>query len=167
MTVRSLKANGRFRKKPTKQRGQKMIYVGMDISSKDFMIHAVNERKKVKLKGSIAPTKASLRKLIAELGIEKKIFIFEAGNQMKWIADFLKKENQEIHVVHPNEVKWITQSGGKKTDKVDAKKLAELGRADMLPRRVHIADGKARDEATPAPSRGVAVASRARRVRVA
>jgi transposase len=42
-------------------------------------------------------------------------------------------------------VKWITQSGGKKTDKVDAKKLAELGRADMLPRRVHIADGKARD----------------------
>ena len=122
-----------------------MIYVGMDISSKDFMIYAIDERKKVKLKGSISPTKASLRKLIMELGIEGKIFVFEAGNQMKWIADFFKKENQDIHVVHPNEVKWITQSGGKKTDKVDAKKLAELARADMLPRRVHLADGKARD----------------------
>lgn len=122
-----------------------MIYVGMDISSKDFMIYAVNERKKVSFKGSIAPSKQALRKLIDDLGIEKKIFVFEAGNQMKWIADFFKKENQEIHVVHPNEVKWITQSSGKKTDKVDAKKLAELARADMLPRRVVLADGKARD----------------------
>lgn len=122
-----------------------MIYVGMDISSKDFMIYAVNERKKVKFKGSISPTRQSLRELIAELGHEKKVFIFESGNQMKWIADFFKSMAEEIHVVHPNEVKWITQSGGKKTDKVDAKKLAELGRADMLPRRVHIAEGAARD----------------------
>jgi transposase len=122
-----------------------MIYVGMDISSKDFMIYAVDERKKVKFKGSINPTKAALRQLIDELGLAKKLFVFEAGNQMKWIADFFKKENQDIHVVHPNEVKWITQSSGKKTDKVDARKLAELGRADMLPRRVHVAEGKARD----------------------
>lgn len=122
-----------------------MIYVGMDISSKDFMIYAVDERKKVKFKGSISPTKSSLRQFIDELGLGKKLFVFEAGNQMKWIADFFKKENQDIHVVHPNEVKWITQSSGKKTDKVDAKKLAELARADMLPRRVHIAEGKARD----------------------
>lgn len=122
-----------------------MIYVGMDISSKDFMIYAVNERKKVKFKGSISPTRKSLRELIAELGIEKKIFIFESGNQMKWIADFFNSQGEEIHVVHPNEVKWITQSSGKKTDKVDAKKLAELGRADMLPRRVHVAEGSARD----------------------
>lgn len=122
-----------------------MIYVGMDISSKDFMIHAIDERKKVKFKGPISPTKRSLRELIDTLGMEKKVFVFEAGNQMKWIADFFKKELQDIHVVHPNEVKWITQSSGKKTDKVDAKKLAELARADMLPRRVHVAEGSARD----------------------
>jgi len=117
----------------------------MDISSKDFMIHAVDERKQVKFKGSISPTRQSLRDLVKALGIEKKVFIFEAGNQMKWIADFFKAQKEDIHVVHPNEVKWITQSGGKKTDKVDAKKLSELGRADMLPRRVHIAEGSARD----------------------
>jgi len=122
-----------------------MIYVGMDISSKDFMIHAINERKKVKFKGAIAPSRKALRELVSELGMEKKVFIFESGNQMKWIADFFKGQGEEIHVVHPNEVKWITQSGGKKTDKVDARKLAELGRADMLPRRVHVAEGSARD----------------------
>jgi len=117
----------------------------MDISSKDFMINAIDERKKVKFKGAIAPTRKSLRELIAVLGLEKKIFIFESGNQMKWIADFFKSQGEAIHVVHPNEVKWITQSSGKKTDKVDAKKLAELGRADMLPRAVHVAEGSARD----------------------
>lgn len=122
-----------------------MIYVGMDISSKDFMIHAIDERKKVKFKGAISPSRKALRALILELGFEKKVFIFESGNQMKWIADFFKSEGEEIHVVHPNEVKWITQSGGKKTDKVDAKKLSELGRADMLPRKVHVAEGTARD----------------------
>jgi transposase len=51
---------------------------------------------------------------------------------------------EDIHIVHPNEVKWIAESGGKKTDKVDARKLAELARADMLPCRVHVAEGDAR-----------------------
>lgn len=128
----------------TTYRGSNMIYVGMDISSKEFVIHTVNERKKVVFKGSIPPTKKAIRELIADLGIETKIFVFEAGNQMKWLASYFKKLDQEIHIVHPNEVKWIAESGGKKTDQVDAKKLAELARADMLPRRVHVADGDAR-----------------------
>lgn len=121
-----------------------MIYVGIDVSSKEFVVHAVNERKKVIFKGAIGSTKKAIRELIADLGIESKIFVFEAGNQMKWIADYFKKLGEEIHVVHPNEVKWIAESGGKKTDQVDARKLAELARADMLPRRVHIASGEAR-----------------------
>lgn len=116
----------------------------MDISSKDFVIYAIDDRKKVKLKDSIAPSRKGLKDLIEKLGKEKKLFVFEAGNQMKWIADFLKKNKQDIHVVHPNEVKWIITSNGK-TDKVDAKKLADLARADMLPRRVHVAEGKVRD----------------------
>jgi transposase len=72
--------------------------------------------------------------------------VFEAGNQMKWIADTLKKQaGVKLHVVHPNEVKWIAESGGKKTDKVDARKLAELARGDLLPRKVHLVEGPARE----------------------
>ena len=127
-----------------KPKGAKMIYVGMDISSKDFVIHAINEKKKVIFKGSVSPTKKGIRDLISELGIEHKLFVFEAGNQMKWMADYFKKLGEDIHIVHPNEVKWIAESGGKKTDQVDARKLAELARADMLPRRVHVAEGDAR-----------------------
>lgn len=127
-----------------KPKGSKMIYVGMDISGKEFVIHALNDKKKVLFKGSVSPTKKGIRDLIAAFGIESKLFVFEAGNQMKWIADYFKKLGENIYIVHPNEVKWIAESGGKKTDQVDARKLAELARADMLPRRVHIAEGKAR-----------------------
>jgi transposase len=122
-----------------------MIYIGMDIDSKNFTVHAINEAKKIVFKGAIRPTRAGLRDMISDLGKQSKLVVFEAGNQLKWIALTLKKiKGVHIHVVHPNEIKWINQSSGK-TDKIDAKKLAHLARADMLPRAVHIVEGKARE----------------------
>lgn len=121
-----------------------MIYIGMDVSSKEFMIHAIDEKKRVRFNGRIDPTRRGLRELVKGLGEERKLMVFEAGNQLKWIALTLKAiAGVEVHVVHPNEVKWISQSSGK-TDKVDAKKLAQLARGDMLPRKVHIVEGEVR-----------------------
>ena len=80
-----------------------------------------------------------------ELGPAKKLVVMEAGNQLKWIALTLKKmKDVELHVVHPNELKWISQSSGK-TDKIDARKMAELARGDLLPRKVHIVEGTVRE----------------------
>jgi len=105
----------------------------------------LDEKKRVLKREEIEPTRGALRKLCAELGSEPKVMVFEAGNQMKWIADTLKKQpGVVLHVVHPNEVKWIAESGGKKTDRVDAKKLAELARGDLLPRKVHLVEGPTR-----------------------
>jgi transposase len=121
-----------------------MIYVGMDISSKSFVVHAINDKKAVVFKGEIPPTRPGLKKLLGELGPQKKLVVFEAGNQLKWIALTLKQRRDvQLHVVHPNVVKWISQSSGK-TDKVDARKLAHLARGDLLPRKVHIVDGHIR-----------------------
>ena len=121
-----------------------MIYVGMDISSKSFMVHAIDSKNKVVFKGEIKPTRQGLRQLIKQLGRQTKLVVFEAGNQLKWIALELKQiEGVHLHVVHPNEIKWINQSSAK-TDKIDARKLARLGRGDMLPRKVHIVEGTAR-----------------------
>jgi transposase len=79
------------------------------------------------------------------VGTGSKLVAFEAGNQLKWIAETLKSmAGVEVHVVHPNEVKWITESRGK-TDRVDAKKLAELARAGILPRAVHVVEGPVRE----------------------
>jgi transposase len=121
-----------------------MIYIGMDVSSKDFFIHAIDQRQQKIFEGKIPPSRAGLRKLVKDLGTGPKLFVFEAGNQMKWIALMLmKQEGVRIHVVHPNEIKWINQSSGK-TDKVDARKMAQLARGSLLPRQVHVVEGKAR-----------------------
>lgn len=123
-----------------------MYYVGMDVSSKSFVVHAINEKKKVVYKGEVKPSQAGLWQMLLNVGKGKKQVIFEAGNQTKWIFDYLKEqEGVKVHVVHPNEVKWISESGGKKTDKVDAKKLAELARFGGLPRAVHMVEGKTRE----------------------
>ena len=121
-----------------------MIYVGMDISSKSFMVHAIDSKNKLVFKGEIKPARQVLRQLIKQLGRQTKLVVFEAGNQLKWIALELEQiKGVRLHVVHPNEIKWINQSSAK-TDKIDARKLAQLARGDMLPRKVHIVQGTAR-----------------------
>ena len=122
-----------------------MIYIGIDISSKSFMVHAINEKKKVVFSEEIKPTRGGLKEMIERLGKQTKLVVFEAGNQLKWVAlTLLKIPGVHVHVVHPNEIKWINQSSAK-TDKIDAKKLAHLARGDMLPRKVHIVEGEARE----------------------
>ena len=44
-----------------------MIYIGMDISSKSFTVHAIDASKKLVFKGDIRPTRASLREMIKDL----------------------------------------------------------------------------------------------------
>lgn len=122
-----------------------MIYVGMDLSSKDFVVHAVNHRKQIVYQGAIAPSRAGLRELMKALPCDRKVIVYEAGNQMKWVSLTLKRmEDVRPHPVHPNEVKWIVSCRGK-TDKIDARKLAELARGDLLPRPIHIVEGVARE----------------------
>lgn len=123
-----------------------MKYIGMDVSSKEFVVYGLNERKQKIFDKVVEASRDGLRRVVKELGAGPKLIVFEAGNQMKWIALTLQKmKDVTVHVVHPNEVKWITQSNGKKTDKVDARKLAELARGDLLPRRVHLVEGRVRE----------------------
>jgi len=122
-----------------------MLYVGVDVSGKSLVGYAVNERKQRVFEGEQPASRAGLRALMRQVGVGPKLVACEAGNQMKWIAETLKQiDGVQVHVVHPNEVKWITESGGK-TDRVDAKKLAELACAGMLPRAVHVVEGPIRE----------------------
>jgi transposase len=122
-----------------------MVYVGLDVSAKSIVAYAMTERKQRVFEGSGTPTRAGLRALLHQIGVGAKLVVFEAGNQLKWVAETLKKRaDVQLHVVHPNEVKWITESRGK-TDRVDAKKLAELARAGLLPRAVHVVEGRTRE----------------------
>ncbi|TYO95238.1 hypothetical protein EDC39_1202 [Geothermobacter ehrlichii] len=47
---------------------------------------------------------------------------------MKGLAEALQGcDSVDLHVVHPNELKWISKSSSK-TDKVDTRKMAEPAR---------------------------------------
>ncbi|MDF0653022.1 MAG: IS110 family transposase [Nitrospira sp.] len=122
-----------------------MVYVGLDVSGKSLVAYAVNERKQRVFEGEQPASRVGLRALVRQVGAGPKLVACEAGNQMKWIVETLKKlDAVQVHVVHPHEVKWITESRGK-TDRVDAKKLAELARAGILPRAVHVVEGRVRE----------------------
>lgn len=122
-----------------------MVYVGLDVSDKSLVAYAVNERKQRVFEGEQPASRVGLRALVRQVGAGPKLVACEGGNQMKWIVETLKKlDAVQVHVVHPNEVKWITESRGK-TDRVDAKKLAELARAGILPRAVHVVEGRVRE----------------------
>ena len=64
-------------------KGSQMIYVGMDVGSKSFVIHAVNDKRELVFKGEIRPTKTGRRKLVKDLDKETKLVVFEAGNQLE------------------------------------------------------------------------------------
>lgn len=122
-----------------------MLYVGLDLSSKQIVGYAVNERKRCVYEGTGPASRAGLRAVVQAVGAGPKLVVCEAGHQMKWVADTLKRLPEgQVHVVHPNEVKWITESRGK-TDRVEAKKLAELARAGLLPRAVRVVEGVTRE----------------------
>lgn len=122
-----------------------MVYVGLDVSGKSLVAYAVNERQQRVFEGEQPASRVGLRALVRQIGVGPKLVAFEAGNQMKWIADTLKtRDGVQLHVVHPNEVTWITESRGK-TDRVDAKKPAARARAGLLPRAVPVVEGPVRE----------------------
>ncbi len=53
------------------------------------------------------------QRMAGDLGSGAKVVILEAGNPQQWVAGFWKRpDGVRLHVVHPNEMKWIRASGG-------------------------------------------------------
>jgi hypothetical protein len=63
-----------------------MVYLGMDVSNKSFVLHVIDERRRVVWRGEVGPTPSGLKRAMRTIGAQAKVVVFEAGNQMKWIA---------------------------------------------------------------------------------
>ncbi len=119
--------------------------VGLDVSGKSLVAYAVNERKPRVFAGKQPATRAGLGAMLRQVGAGAKLVVFEAGNQMKWIAETLKQiDGMHVPVVHPNEVMGITESGGK-TDRVEMKQRAALVRGGLLPQAGPVGEGRVRE----------------------
>jgi transposase len=121
-----------------------MYYIGLDVANKNSFVYVINGRGK-KIESKEIPTdKDSYRQYFRPWSKNPVRIAVEAGGHTRWIHDIITKLGIDVYVVNPHKVKLIAESK-KKTDKVDAKVLADLLRMDGLPRRVHVAEGESRE----------------------
>ncbi len=77
----------------------------------------------------VSTNRESFTKAFAAIDGEKFRVVVEAGTHSRWVSVLLKLFGHEVLVANPRRLKLISQSNDK-SDRVDAERLARLGRAD-------------------------------------
>jgi len=108
-----------------------MTYVGLDVHKKTIAYCVKTRSGKLIEEGQIEATRTDLDAWSARLR-RPWTGAMEATLFTGWIYDFLKPKAQTLKVAHPAMLKAIAASK-KKNDRVDANKIADLLRCDLLP----------------------------------
>jgi transposase len=108
-----------------------VVYVGIDLHRRASHVAAFDEEGLELLSRRVTNDPEALRAIFAELGGEARVAL-EAAFGWEWLADLLEGEGIELHLAHPRHRKAIA-AARVKTDAVDARTLAHLLRADLLP----------------------------------
>ena len=119
-----------------------MNSVGIDLHRKRSHIAALDESGAQLLSRRIVNDPQTFLELLEGIDGESKIAL-EATYGWEWLADLLEEAGYELHLAHPLRTKAIA-SARVKTDAVDARTLAHLLRADLLP-EAYIAPRELRD----------------------
>src|SRR5215207_3633838 len=122
--------------------GPRMVYVGIDLHRKRSHVAVVEEDGSQTLSRRLVNDRGVFRELLGELGDDAKVAL-EATYGWEWLAELLEEEGCELHLAHPLRTKAIA-SARVKTDAVDARTLAHLLRADLLP-EAYVAPRELRD----------------------
>lgn len=121
-----------------------MYYCGIDIAMKTSYLYITDSQGRKKISGEISTQYMALSHRLRPYVSKGLKIAIEAGNQTAWVYDCLVRLGAEVVVVNPAKVKLIAESR-RKTDKIDAKILAELLRLDGLPEPVHMPDRPTRE----------------------
>src|SRR5215469_12964848 len=97
-------------------------YIGLDVHQATISVAVMDSRGKIIME-SILETKASaLLEFFA--GLHGSLFVtFEEGTWAAWLYDLLKPQVTEVLVCNPRKIALLKH--GNKSDKIDARKLAE------------------------------------------
>lgn len=120
---------------------QQVHYIGLDVHKKTIAFCEKTQDGKVIAEGTIDANRSAL-----ELWASKRcawVGGMEATLFTGWIYDFLKPFATELKVGHPLMLRSIC-AGKKKSDKIDARKLADLLRCDLFP-EAYMAPAAVRD----------------------
>jgi transposase len=105
--------------------------VGIDLHRKRSHVAVIGDDGTQLFSRRITNDPATFLELLSEIDGESKIAL-EATYGWEWLADLLEEAGYELHLSHPLRTKAIA-AARVKTDAVDARTLAELLRADLLP----------------------------------
>jgi len=107
-------------------------YVGVDVHKDSFQVAALNDKGALVREARIPSVREDVRAFFRILGRAK--VAMEAMGLHERIYDPLESMDFEVVLAHPSQVQDIAEAKVK-TDKVDARTLAHLLRADLLPER--------------------------------
>jgi transposase len=119
-----------------------MNSVGIDLHRKRSHVAVIDADGTQVLSRRIVNDPAVFLELLEGIDGESRIAL-EATYGWEWLADLLEGAGYELHLAHPLRTKAIA-SARVKTDAVDARTLAHLLRADLLP-EAYVAPRELRD----------------------
>jgi transposase len=108
-----------------------MVYVGIDLHRNRSQVAVLDREGNELLSRRIVNAPETFLSLLQGLGDGVQVAL-EATYGWEWLADLLEDAGYELHLAHPLRTKAIA-AARVKTDAVDARTLAHLLRADLLP----------------------------------
>jgi transposase len=108
-----------------------MNYVGIDWAYGRAAFCAMGEGGEIKAEGLISADEDGLAKLVLRLGAEARAAV-EMMSGAVWVRDRLQAAGWQVQVAHARKVRDVAPLACK-TDKVDARVLAELRRRELVP----------------------------------
>ena len=109
-----------------------MLYSGIDLHKRTVVIATVDEKGKVQSEASLPATRSAVARYFHWLP-EPTTATVEATSSWYWLRDLLDQQGVPLTLAHAKFVKAIAYAKVK-TDAVDALMLAQLHRADLIPR---------------------------------
>jgi transposase len=131
-----------------------MVYVGMDVHRKRTQVAILGENGEEVLNRNLSNDPDQFAPVLARLEPGTEV-AYEAAYGWRWLADLLEEHDLKPRMAHASACKAIS-SARLKNDKVDARTLAHLVRADLLP-EAWIAPREVRDQRSVLRHRAVLV----------
>jgi transposase len=119
-----------------------MYYIGLDVHKKTISYCVKDAAGQVHRAGKIGSTRCELNAWIKTLP-QPRMMAMEATIFTGWIYDHLRPHAEKVKVAHPLMLRAIA-AAKKKNDEIDARKIADLLRCDLLP-ECHMASTEIRN----------------------
>ena len=111
-----------------------MLYAGLDLSRKRLDVHILDEDGQTVEVTAVSPDAAGLRRLAAHvLHFGHEVYgAIESMTGARFVHDTLERYGWDVAIADAAKVKGIAPLAAK-TDRIDARVLAELARRELVP----------------------------------